>query len=150
MSLIDQINGRLKDAMRAKDAGLLSALRMIKAEIGKQELGQPEPVNEAQEQELLKRMAKQRRDSIEQFRAGARHDLADKEEAELKVIEGFLPAAIAPEALEAIVGEAIAAAGAAPNAGKLTGEVIRRVQATGLSFDGKAVGKMIQDRLKGA
>lgn len=149
MSLVEQISAQMKDAMKSKDQARLSALRLIKAEIGKAELATGASLTEAQEQELLKRMAKQRRDSIEQFRAGGREDLATKEEAELGFIEGFLPAGITQEELDAIIDAALAEAGAAPNAGKLTGDVIKRVQATGKSVDGKAVGKRIQERLKG-
>lgn len=147
MALLEKIDEQMKAAMRAKEAERLGALRLIKSELKKAELDAP--LTPEREQEVLKRMAKQRRDSIEQFRAGNRQDLADKENGELKVIEGFLPAALAQEQVDAIIDEVLAETGAVDPAksGAVIGKVMGRLKATGQSFDGKAVNEQIRRRL---
>lgn len=150
MPLSETIAEEMKTAARAKDAARLSTLRLIKSEFMKHEVQGGSAPTEDQCFAILKKMAKQRRDSIEQFRAGARVDLAEKEEVELKVIESFLPAGLSDEQIDAIVDEALGALTPEELAkpGQVIGKVMAKLKATGASFDGKAANERIQRRLK--
>jgi uncharacterized protein YqeY len=107
----------LKDAMRAKDAPTLSSVRLILARLKERDIevrpkGNPEGIGEAEIQQMLQGMIKQRRESIELYEKGRRADLADKERAEIAVIERFLPQQMSEAEQEAAIKEAIAAIGA--------------------------------------
>lgn len=151
MSMIKEIDQRLKAAMLAKDAALTSTLRLIKNDLSKEADRRNQELTPEMEQTTLKTMAKQRRDSIEQFRQGGRVDLAEKEEAELKIIEGFLPKAISAEQIEAVIEKTFAELAPVDPAksGALIGKVMSELKATGLSFDGKSVSELVRKRLGG-
>jgi uncharacterized protein len=97
MSLLDPIQKEMVDAMKAKAEARLSTLRMIKSALKKHEIDSMKPLDEATEMQVLKSLVKQRQDSIEMYRKGNRPELAEKEEAELKMIESYLPAAPSDE-----------------------------------------------------
>jgi hypothetical protein len=151
MSLSDQISEQMKLAMRAKAADRLSALRQIKSELAKTELDGGKALDDNAAQDVLKRLAKQRRESIESFRNGGREEMAQKEEAELAVILEFLPAELSPEDIDRIIGETIASLGSPDPSkmGQIVGAVMKALKATGGLFDGKAVNQRVRERLNG-
>ena len=147
MSLKEQIGEDIKTVMKAKDKVRLQTVRSIKKAILEKEVelrpqGKDSLAPE-QEIELLSQQAKQRRDSIEQFRNAGRDDLADKESQELEVIESYLPAQASDREIEAIVDELIAASGASTmkDLGKVMGPAMKQLK-------GKADGKKIQALVK--
>lgn len=107
-----RITDAMKDAMRAREKERLSAIRLILSEFKRIEVDERIEVDDERALTVLDKMLKQRRDSISQFEAAARHDLADVEKAEMLVIQGFLPAQLSAEELDAIVTQAIADSGA--------------------------------------
>lgn len=147
MGLKEQIGEDIKTAMKAKDKVRLQTVRGIKKAILEKEVelrpkGQ-ESLTEEQEIELLSQQAKQRRDSIEQFKNAGREDLADKESQELAIIETYLPEQVSDSELESIIDEIIAASGAASlkDLGKVMGPAMKQLK-------GKADGKKIQALVK--
>jgi uncharacterized protein len=151
MSVSEKISSQMKDAMRAKQADRLSALRMIKAELDKSQLDTGKALDDAGEQDVLKRLAKQRRESIESFRSGGREEMAMKEEAELAVIMEFLPEELSPEEIDRVIDACLAELGAADASkmGQVVGAVMKALKATGGMFDGKAVNQRVRERLSG-
>lgn len=113
MGLKDQITEDMKTAMRAKDAGKLGTIRLIIAEIKRKEVDERIEVSDEQTLAIIEKMIKQRKDSISQFEAGGRADLADIEKAELVVLAAYMPAGLSEEEISAAVAEAVAASGAA-------------------------------------
>ena len=118
MSLRERLSAAMKDAMRAKDAPRLSAIRLISAAIKDKDIavrgdGATDPASDADLMSVLAKMVKQRQDSAKVYVEGGRPELADKELAEVRVIEEFLPKALTPAEAEAAVRAAIAATGAA-------------------------------------
>lgn len=140
MSLEQQIMTEMKEAMKAKNEGVLRALRGIKAEIikARTEPGAAGEIDEATEQKFLQKMMKQRRDSLDIFEKQGREDLAAKEREEMAVIEKFLPKQLEGAELKEIVKKIIADTGAASPAdmGKVMGVASKQLA-------GKADGKMI-------
>lgn len=112
MTLKDRITDDMKAAMRAKDAPRLLVIRGLLAALKQREVDERIVLDDAQVVAIVDKLVKQRRDSITQFEAGARTDLADKERAELLVLEGYLPARLDPQAVDAEVARIIAAVGA--------------------------------------
>ena len=112
MSLKEQITEDMKTAMRAKDAGKLGTVRLILAEIKRKEVDERIELNDAQVLQIVEKMIKQRKDSISQFEAGNRPDLADIEKAELVVLAAYMPAGLSDEEIAAEVAAAVAASGA--------------------------------------
>jgi uncharacterized protein len=147
MTFIDQISQDIAAAMRAKETTRLSALRMAKAALMNREVEKRGPLDDAESKQVLASLIKQRRDSIEQFRKGGRDDLADKETAEIAVLETYLPAALDAAALEAIVDEAIASSGA--STAKDLGKVMKAVmpKLAGQAIDGKLVNDIVRRKL---
>jgi hypothetical protein len=113
MSLKDQITDDMKAAMRAKESGRLATIRLILAEIKRKEVDERIELNDAQVLAVVEKMIKQRKDSITQFEAGGRQDLADTEKAELAVLAAYMPAGLSDAEVEAEVKAAVAASGAA-------------------------------------
>ncbi|MFP4130911.1 GatB/YqeY domain-containing protein [Thiohalospira sp.] len=128
--LKERIQADVKDAMRARDKDRLATLRMITAGLQQKEVDDRVELDDAGVLALLDKMAKQRRESIEQYEQGGRAELAERERAELAVIESYLPQPLSDEELDALVAEAIAATGAAAMAdmGRVMGELKPRVQ----------------------
>ncbi len=113
MGLKDQITEDMKTAMRAKDAGKLGTIRLIIAEIKRKEVDERIEVTDEQALAIVEKMIKQRKDSISQFEAGGRADLADIEKAELAVLAAYMPAGLSEAEINAAVADAVAASGAA-------------------------------------
>jgi uncharacterized protein YqeY len=112
MSLKDQITDDMKNAMRAKDSGRLSTIRLLLAEIKRKEVDDRVDVTDAQVLAIVEKMIKQRKDSISQFESGGRQDLADIEKAELAILVAYMPAGLSDEEVAAEVRAAIVDAGA--------------------------------------
>ena len=113
MGLKEQITEDMKTAMRAKEAGKLGTIRLIIAEIKRKEVDERIEVTDEQALAIVEKMIKQRKDSISQFEAGGRQDLADIEKAELVVLDAYMPAGLSDEEIAAEVAAAVAASGAA-------------------------------------
>jgi len=133
-------------ATKAKDKIRLSALRLLKSGLHNREIDLKRELNEAEFLQLLSAMVKQRKDSIEQFEKGGRADLVEKEEAELKVIQEFMPTPMSETELDAMIAEAIRETGAASvrDMGKVMATLMPKV--TGKA-DGKTVGEKVKARL---
>lgn len=149
MTLKERITSDLTAAMKAKDAARLSTLRMVKANAMNREI---EKGGELTDEEMVKAMqslVKQRRDSIEQFEKAGRQELADKERAEIEVIEAYLPQAASREEIEAAVTEAIAETGASSM--REMGAVMKATQArlAGRNADGRTVSETVKAKLGG-
>jgi uncharacterized protein len=147
MPLLDRIQKDLVDAMKAKDELRLSAVRMIKTALLKYKADSMKEADEAAEIQILKSLAKQRNDSIEMFRKGGREELAVKEEAELAIIQSYLPQAPTDEEIEAAIAAAISETGV--NSIKQMGVVMKATQAklAGKTVDGKALSEKVRSKL---
>ena len=149
MTLFDEVTAAIADAMRSHDALRLGALRMLKAALMNREVERGRALDAAEAQQVVAALVKQRRDSIEQFTKGGRSDLADKESAEIVVLEKYLPPAADPAAVERAVMEAIADTGA--TTAKDMGRVMKAAMTklAGQSVDGKAVSELVKQKLSG-
>jgi uncharacterized protein YqeY len=149
MTLIEQISRDITDAMKAKDPLRLSALRMLKAAFMNGEVSKGRALDEAEAQQVLTSLIKQRRDSIDQFGKAGRQDLVDKETAEIGVLEKYAPPAASPAELEQAVAAAVAETGA--TSVKDMGRVMKAVmgELAGKSVDGKAVNELVRKKLAG-
>jgi uncharacterized protein YqeY len=147
MKLLEQISKDMTDAMKAREAAKLSALRMVKAALMNGEVAKGRPLEEAEAQQILTSLLKQRRDSIEQFTSAGRTDLVDKERAELAILETYAPPAVSAGDLEQAVDAAIRETGA--TGAKDMGRVMKAVMGAlaGRSVDGKAVNELVRERL---
>src|SRR5215813_3319133 len=111
MALIDQVQQDMVAAMKSKDEARLSAIRMIKAALMKAKVDSPKPLDEQAELQILNQLMKQRREAADMFRKGGREEQAVKEEAELKIVESYMPAAPSDEEVDHSITEAIAETG---------------------------------------
>jgi len=147
MSLVDDVNVAIADAMRKHDPARLSALRMLKAALTNRNVEKGRALDEAEARQVVSSLVKQRKDSIEQFTKGGRKDLADKEAAEIVVLESYLPPAADPAAVEKAIAEAIAETGA--TSPKDMGRVMKAAMAklAGQNVDGKAVNELVRQKL---
>ena len=147
MPLLDQVQKDMTGAMKARDELRLSALRMIKTALKKHEVDSMKPLDEKTELQVLNTLIKQRKESAEMFRKGGRPELADKEEAELKVIESYMPASAGDEEIEAAISQALAETGVTSL--KQMGVVMKAAQAklAGKRVDGKALSDKVRARL---
>ena len=138
----------MKEAMKARTADRLSALRMMKTARSNKQIENREKFTDEDAIKALQTLAKQRRESAEAFRNGGRDEMARKEEAELAVIEEFLPASASPEEIEAAVAEAIAETGAstARDIGKVMPVAMKKL--SGKTVDGKAVNAAVRAKLQ--
>ena len=125
MSLKDRITDDMKTAMKSGDKDRLGVIRLILAALKQREVDERIVLDDAQILAVIEKMQKQRRDSIEQFRAAAREDLASKEEFEIGVIQAYMPAQLSDAEIDAIIAKAIADSGAtsAKDMGKVIGLV---------------------------
>ena len=148
MPLIDQVQQDMVAAMKARAEARLSALRMIKAALMKLKVDSPKPLDEAAEMQVLKSLVKQRIEAAEAFRKAGRAEQADKEEAERKLIESFLPAGVSEEETDAAIAEAMTETAATSI--KQMGAVMKAVQAKlkGKTVDGKALSDKVRSRLQ--
>ena len=146
MSLKERINEDMKNAMRARDAARLSALRLLLAAIKQREVDERIQLSDADVVAVIDKMLKQRRESIAQFKAGGRADLVAKEEAELAQLGAYMPAQLGEAELDAMIAEAISATGAASI--KDMGKVMAAIKAKAAGrADMGAVGARIKARL---
>jgi uncharacterized protein YqeY len=148
MAMIEDVNRAIADAMRAKDAPKLGALRMLKAALMNREIERGRALDALESQQVVMSLVKQRRDSIEQFTKGGRQDLVDKETAEIAVLETYLPPPVDPADLERTVDAVIASTGA--SSAKDVGKVMKAVMAelAGKTVDGKAVNELVRRKLQ--
>lgn len=147
MSLQDKIQSDITDAMRSKEALKLSVLRMMKAAVKNKEIDKMKTLDESEVIAVLNTLVKQRRDSVEQFRAGGREELAQKEESEIKILEQYLPAAASEDDIRRSVEEAIAETGAASmkDMGKVMKATMTRL--AGKTADGSRVSALVKEKL---
>jgi uncharacterized protein len=149
MSLKQKIVSDLTAAMKAQDAARLSTLRMVKAGMMNREIEKGGELDDEEMAKLLRSMVKQRRDSIEQYEKGARMELAEKEKAEINVIEAYLPQAASAEEIEQAVVDAISETGATSI--KDMGKVMKAAQTAlaGKNADGRSVSEVVKTKLAG-
>jgi uncharacterized protein YqeY len=147
MKLIDRISGDIADAMRARDRARLGPLRMAKAALMNSEVQRGRALEDVEAQQVITSLIKQRRDSIEQFRGGGRTDLADKEAAEITVLEAYVPPPIDPVEIERAVDAAVAETGA--SSAKDMGRVMKAVMSgfAGRAVDGKTINEVVRRKL---
>jgi len=150
MSLVEDVSAAITDAMRRKAVAQLSALRMLKAAFMNREVEKGRALDDAEARQVVQSLVKQRRDSIEQFIKGGRQELADKEAAEIAVLEVYLPPAADPAVIERAVIDAIAETGA--TSAKDVGRVMKAAMArlAGQTIDGKVVSELVRKKLTGA
>ena len=148
MTIREQLMSDIKSAMVAKDMERVNALRLLQSAIKNREIElRPNPMADEECINVVKKLVKQRKESIEQFTAANRQDLADKESKELKILEVYLPAQMGRDQLEKIVGEEIAKTGA--KSIKEMGTVMKAVQArTAGAADNKLVSELIKAKLQ--
>jgi uncharacterized protein YqeY len=147
MSLKQRIISDLTASMKAQDAPRTSTLRMVKAALQNREIEKGCEIDDEEMSKLLRSLVKQRRDSVEQYEKGGRQDLADKEAAEIEIIENYLPQAASRETLEAAVETAIAETGA--TSVKDMGKVMKAAQAAlaGKNADGRTLSEVVKAKL---
>jgi uncharacterized protein len=148
MPLLDRIQKDMVEAMKAKDEMRLNTVRMIKTALKKHEVDSMKPLDEATEMQVMNTLMKQRREAADLYRKGGRADLADKEEAELKLIEAYLPSAPTEDELSAAIDAALAETGATE--AKQMGLVMKAAQAklAGKRIDGRTLSEKVKSRLK--
>jgi uncharacterized protein YqeY len=149
MALTEDITRAIAEAMKAKDQIRLVALRMLKSALTNREIARGRPLDDEEGRQVVTALVKQRRDSIDQFLKGGRKDLADKETAEIVVLEAYLPPALDPADLERIVDAAVAATGA--SSATDMGRIMKAVMAdlAGKTVDGKIVNELVRRKLGG-
>jgi uncharacterized protein YqeY len=149
MPFIDDVGVAIADAMRKKEPVRLGALRMLKAALMNREVERGRALDDAEARQVVASLVKQRKDSIEQFTKGGRQDLADKEAAEIQVLETYLPPAADPTLIERAIDDAIAETGA--SSAKDIGRVMKTAMSklAGQSVDGKAVNELVRRKLAG-
>jgi hypothetical protein len=147
MPLLDRIQKDMAEAMKARQEARLSALRMIKTALHKHQVDTARPLDEKAETQILASLMKQRKEAAAMFRQGGRPELAEKEEAELALIETYMPAAATAEEMEAAVAAALAETGA--TSAKQMGAVMKAAQArlAGKRVDGKTLSELVRARL---
>jgi uncharacterized protein YqeY len=145
MSIQERIDSDLKEAMRAKDTTKLTVLRMLKSALKYTAIAKPgaeAELSDAEAVQVIRKQAKQRQDSIESFEKGGRADLAQQEQKELSILNGYLPQAMSPDQVEKAVREAIAEVGATSKA--QMGAVMKALQA---KVAGRADGKTLSQEV---
>lgn len=149
MGIVAKVDQDLVAAMKARDELRLSVLRMMKTALKLKQVELSRPLEESEALGILRTLVKQRRESVEQFRQGGREALANKEEAEIKIVEEYLPAAASDEEIEAAVTAAIGETGAstAKDLGKVMKAAMTKL--AGKNVDGKRVSDKARGKLGG-
>ena len=144
---MDRVQKDMVEAMKAKDEGRLSAIRMLKSALMKHKVDSMKELDETSEMQIMNQLLKQRRESADIFRKGGRPELAEKEEAEIEILEGYMPASATEEEIEAAIAAAIAETGV--TALKQMGVVMKATQAklVGKRVDGKALSEKVRSKL---
>jgi len=151
MALIEQIQKDITAAMKARDEQRLSTLRMVKAALKNREIEKMAPLDDKEAQQVLSTLIKQRKDSVAQFTKGGRQEMADKEAAEITLIEFYMPKAAGEEEIVAGVKAVIAEMGAPTmkDMGTVMKNVMARFSAAGMRVDGKQVSEIVKRELGG-
>ena len=151
MALIEQIQKDITAAMKARDEQRLSTLRMVKTALKNREIEKMAPLDDKEAQQVLSTLIKQRKDSIEHFTKGGRQEMADKEAAEITLIESYMPKAAGEEEIVAGVKAVIAEMGTPTmkDMGTLMKNVMARFSAAGMRVDGKQVSEIVKRELGG-
>lgn len=146
MTLIEELEGEVKDAMLARDAERRDALRLILASLRSSEKELQRPLTPDEELQVLQRERKRRNEAAEAFRAGGREEQAAREEAELAILEEFMPEPLSEDELEQIVDNAIAETGATNirDMGRVMADVMPQIAGRA---DGSAVGQLVREKL---
>jgi hypothetical protein len=149
MGLSEQVQKDMVEAMRNRDELRLSTLRMVKSALKNKEIDKRAPLDEKEAQQILSTLIKQRKDSIEQFQKGGRQELADKEAAEILLIEAYLPKAMGEEEITAAVNATIAEMGSPTmkDMGTVMKNTMAKLQATGARVEGKMVSEVVKKQL---
>lgn len=149
MSIPEQIQKDITAAMKARDEARLSALRMIKAALQHREVEKMAPLDDNESLKVLGTLIKQRKESVEQFRKGGRNEMADKEQAEIALIETYMPKAAGEDQVVAGVRAVIAEMGAPTmkDMGTVMKQVMARFQGGGVRVDGKQVSDIVKREL---
>jgi uncharacterized protein len=150
MTLSEQIQKDIVAAMKAKEEMRLSVLRMIKSALQLKEVEKMRPLDGTESIQLLQTLAKQRKESIEQFAKGGRQDLVERESSELEILESYLPAGASEAEMNAAIQKAINDVGATSI--KQMGAVVKAAKEalTGKAVDGKALSDRVRERLSKA
>ncbi len=150
----DQLSTDIITAMKAKEADKLTTLRMVKSALKSKEIDKREPLTDAEEQAILTTLLKQRRESVEQFTKGNRPELAAKEEAEIKLIDAYMPKAASEDEIRALVAGAVAQIttdnGGTEPTPKDMGAVMKVAQQRALASGSRIDGKMLSELVKAA
>jgi hypothetical protein len=147
MAIVQQVEKDLVAAMKAREELKLSVLRMMKTALKLKQVELNKPLEDSEAMAVLRTLVKQRHESVEAYRQGGRDDLADKEAAEIKIVEAYLPAAATDEEIEAAVAAAMAETGA--TSPKELGKVMKAamVMLAGKNVDGKRVNEKVRAKL---
>jgi uncharacterized protein len=149
MSLIEQIQKDITVAMKAREEQRLSTLRMVKTALKNREIDKMAPLDDKEAQQVLSTLIKQRKDSVEQFTKGGRQEMADKEAAEIKLIEAYMPKAAGEDEIGAGVKAVIAEMGSPTmkDMGTVMKNTMARFASQGLRVDGKVVSEAVKREL---
>jgi hypothetical protein len=148
-TLLEQVTQDIASAMRQKDQAALAPLRMLKAALMNREVEKGRALDEPESVQVVNSLVKQRRDSVDQFRAGGRAELADREQAEIEFLQRYLPPAADEAAIARAIESAISETGA--SSPKDMGKVMKAVTAklAGLTVDGRAISDAVKKKLAG-
>jgi uncharacterized protein YqeY len=151
MPLVDQIQKDITAAMKSRDEARLSTLRMVKSALQNRQIEKMAPLDDKEAQQVLSTLIKQRKDSIEQFTKGGRKEMADKEAAEITLIETYLPKAASEADIAAGVKATIAEMGSPTmkDIGTVMKNAMARFAANGVRVDGKVVSDLVKRELAG-
>ena len=146
-TLLEQVTKEIGDAMRRKDQPTLAPLRMLKAALMNKEVEKARALDETESLQVVSALVKQRRDSIEQFRAGGRQDLVDREQAEVAFLERFLPPSANEETMKQAIEAAVTDTGA--TGPKDMGKVMKAAMTklSGVTVDGRTLSELVKTRL---
>src|SRR5437762_13214943 len=151
MSIAEKITNDMTAAMKARDEHRLSTLRMVKSDLKNKEIDKRAPLDDQETLAILSTLIKQRKDSIEQFLKGGRKELADKEAAEIQIIEGYMPKAAGEEEVANVVRATISEMGSPTmkDMGAVMKTAMSKFSANGTRVDGKMVSEMVKKQLAG-
>jgi len=151
MSISEQIQKDMTAAMKARDELRLSTLRMVRSALKNKEIDKRAALDDRESQQVLQTLIKQRKDSIDAFVKGGRQELADKEQAEIGIIEGYLPKAVGEEEITATVKATIAEMGSPTmkDMGTVMKNTMAKFAASGARVDGKVVSETVKRELQG-
>jgi len=149
MSLIEQIQKDITAAMKAREEQRLSTLRMVKTALKNREIDKMAPLDDKEAQQVLSTLIKQRKESVEQFTKGGRQEMADKEAAEIKLIEAYMPKAASEDEVVSGVKAVIAEMGSPTmkDMGTIMKNVMARFSGAGMRVDGKIVSEAVKREL---